>query len=387
MDIRVKKELDKMLLLMERMDNHHTLMEAMEKEERIEHTRDTYTDIDQFLQDVNLGRSFVGLCYIQGYEIKKIYPTNPEVDKNGMTVADRIRGGVGKMDQTSRGWGKLNGLINDPEFTKPTGRLYAGNRSMANNPFAGILKITNYVFNWGGASEWGKFNKDYFQGVQNARISGGFGKPDSSYPQDDWHRNPMYHGIDIRPESSTGGRESYGQRLDAKNSIYGFSDAFGNAVYSSKPDGTQYQKRAFKFGLKDITKQWSKFCIVDGSGEIDDIEQSLGAVFGKLPGEFTDLRKKITMQMKQDEIAFINNISALDSNYNRAKKVWLLDNVAYIVASEVDPITHTRRYVRYINPDITIDKINVDPSEMKAIVEKEISKTETAVKYKIAAEE
>ena len=191
-----------MMLLMERMDNHYTLLESAEMEDRIERQRETYTDLNQFLSDVNLGSSFVGLCYIQGYEAKKIYPTNPEVDKNGFTQADRIKNGFNKMDKSSRGWGKLNNMINDPEFTAPTGRKYKDNRSMASNHFVGVIKITNYVFNWGGAENWAEFNKKYFDSVKNKRIAGGFGKNDADYAPDDWHRDPMFHGIGEKPDKT-----------------------------------------------------------------------------------------------------------------------------------------------------------------------------------------
>ena len=160
MDKRVKTELDKMLLLMERMDSHYTLDEAVEMEDRIENRRDTYTNLDEFLSEVNLGRSFVGLAYVQGYEAKKIYPTNPDPRQ-----ANAIRGEFGKMDKSSRVWGKMNGLINDPEFSNPTGRAYAGNRSMKTPHFSGIIKFTNYVFNWGDTSSlhdfYGKYKRKY----------------------------------------------------------------------------------------------------------------------------------------------------------------------------------------------------------------------------------
>ena len=387
MDRTVKKELDKMLLMMERMDSHYTLDEALEKEDRIEHTRDTYTDLTQFLNEVNLGKSFVGLGYIQGYEARKIYPTNPEVDKNGLTVADRIRNGVGKMDKNGRGFSKMNAMMNDPEFSNPTGRMYNKNRSMVNNHFVGVLKITNYVFNWGDAKSWGDFNSKYYNNIEQARLAAGFGKNDSDYDALDWHRNPMYRGVGSKPEDSGRRINGYYQALDAKNSLYGKSDPDKNPIMDVRPDGTQYQKQAFKFGLKDVTKQWAKYCLVDANGEIDDIEKSLGPILGQIPGNYTDLRKKIVAQMSQDEQDFINAVSQIESDYALAKKEWLTDNIAYIVAGEVDPRTMTRRYVRYINPNIVIDKFNVNPNDLKTLVDNEIKETETVVRYKKAAAE
>lgn len=92
------------------MGSHYTLDEALEMEDRIENKRDTYTDLDQFLSDVNLGRSFVGLAYVQGYETRKIYPTNAADPRQ----ANAIRGEFGKMDKSSRVWGKMNNVINGP---------------------------------------------------------------------------------------------------------------------------------------------------------------------------------------------------------------------------------------------------------------------------------
>ena len=387
MNREAKKELERMHLLMERMDGRFTLLEELEAEDRIETTRDTYTDLGTFLSEVNLGSSFVGLGYIQGYEAKKIYPTNPETNSYGMTQADLIRHGFSKMEPSARGYGKLDAMLKDPEFTNPTGRLYAGNRSMKAPHFAGVIKITNYVFNWGGANDWKSFRSAYHKSVEDTRTKFGFGKQDSDYPQNDWHRNPMYHGIGAQPDFNGGDRNSYAMALDPKNSLYGFSDGNNMPVYSTRPNGTQYQKTAFRFGLKNIDKQWARYCLVDNHGEIDDIDKSLGPILGKIPGGFTDLRKKITAQMSQDEQDFINAISEIESNHELAKKTWLVDNIAYIVAGELNPKTGMRRYVRWINPDIVIDKFPVNPQELQDVVDKEIAATEKVVRYKKAAAE
>lgn len=373
MEKAAKRELEKMFLLMERMDSHYTLSEALEAEEKIETKRDTYTDLDQFINDVNLGASFVGLGYIQGYEGRKIYPTNPDTNQ-GLGIP----AGLGKMDKTSRGYGKINNIVSDPEFSNPTGRVYAKHRSMNSQHFAGVLKITNYVFNWGNSRKYGDFMKDYFKSKEDARSVAGFGKGDSAYQPDDWHRNPMYGGIELSPVSSRDSINGYHQQLDANNSLYGFSDPNKNPIMDTKPDGTQYQKRAFKFGLKNIEKQWAKYCLVDTNGEIDDIDNSLGALLGKLPAEFTDLRKKIVPQMKQDEINFINAISQIEQNQALAKKVWLTDHIMYIVAYD----RSQKRYVRYINPNIEIEKFPVNSNDLKNIVNREIKETETVVRYK-----
>ena len=393
MDNRLKKELDKMFLLMERMDNHYTLDESLEMEDRVEKTRDTYTNLDQFLSEVKLGNSFVGLGYIQGYEARKIYPTNQEVNpKIGLSQADSIKNGFGKIEKTSRLWNKMNNLVNDPEFTTPTGRLYSGNRSMKTQHFSGIIKITNYVFNWGEKSRLEDFYNKYYDDIKKARLAAGFGKNDSDYAVDDWRRNDMYRGLGSTPEKGTSNLvNSYRKVLDADNSLYGdvYDDGSGQDLdrITTRKDGTQYQKRAFRFALKNIEKQWSEYCLVDINGEIDEVEPTLGQIIGKNPSEFSDLRKKIVPQMSQDEKDFINTISQLELSKSLAEKTWLTDNIAYIVAGEFDPRTKTRRYVRYINPNLTIDKINVNENELKSVVEKEIAKTETVVRYKKTAAE
>jgi len=384
MDNRVKTELDKMFLLMERMDKHYTLDESLELEDRIEHKRETYTDLNQFLSDVNLGSSLVGLGYVQGYEARKIYPTNQEVNPSiGLSQADSIKGGFGKLDKSSRVWGKINNLINDPEFTNPTGRAWGGNRSMKTPHFAGIIKITNYVFNWGQTSSIGNLYDKYNKDVENARLAGGFGKDNSDYDPNDWHRNGMYKGIGSLPEIEDNNKPGYHQKLDAKNNLYGFSTKKGDTpIFTTKADGTQYQKQAFRFGLKNIEKQWAKYCLVDMNGDVDEVENSLGPILGKIPSDFTDLRKKIVPQMAQDEKDFINAISKIENERALADKTWLTDHIAFIVAGEYDPKTRTRRYVRFINPNIEIDTFKtLNTNELQPIIDKEIKDTEIAVRY------
>lgn len=393
MDNRVKTELDKMFLLMERMDNHYTLDESLEMENRIENKRESYTDLNQFLSDVNLGRSFVGLCYIQGYETRKIYPTNKETNPiNGMTQADSIKDELGKLDKNSRIYGKINSLVKDSEFTNPTGRTYAGNKSMKTPYFSGIIKITNYVFNWGNKSSMMDFYNKNKEEEKKLRQKYGFGKMDSEYGTDDWRRRDLYHGTGISPEESDNTKKNpYRGVIDANNSLFGevYDDGSGNDYdkITTRNDGTQYQKKAFRFAIKNIEKQWSQYCLVDARGEIDYVSSNLGKLMQKNSGVFNDIKKHIVPEMSQDEKDFINALSELRYNNFLAEKTWVTDNIAYIVACEYDPRTQTRRYVRYINPDLEINSINVNQGELKEIVDKEIAKTEIAVKYKKDAAE
>jgi hypothetical protein len=91
--------------------------------------------------------------------------------------------------------------------------------------------------------------------------------------------------------------------------------------------------------------------------------------------------------MSQEEQDFINAISEIDSNDALAKKTWLIDNIAYIVAGERSPKTGLMRYVRWINPNIVIDKFPVNQNELKTLVDNEIKTTEKVVRYKKAAAE
>lgn len=372
MDKYAKMELEKMFSLMERMENHYTLSESLEKEERVEHKRDTYTDLDTFFSSVDLGKSFVGLGYLQGYEAKKIYPTNTNA-----TQANDIKTALGKTDKASRLYPKLNGLVNDPEFSNPTGRAFGGFRSMANPHFAGVIKITNYVFNWGDAASYSEYAGKYFKNRDDL-INNILSKAS-------WNTNPIYKGISPTDPNKTVGRPGYHQQLDPKNSLYGYSDTqnvngkwVNNPIYTTLPDGTQVQKRAIKVGLKNAQKQWSKFCLVDNNGEIDAVDEIAGPAMGKLPSEFKDLRKYIDFgTMKADEIDFINTFSRLEQNYAATNKTWLTDHIMYIVAKDKT----TGNFVRYINPDVAIDKFNVNPAELKNIIKDELKDTETAVRY------
>ena len=397
MDNRVKTELDKMFLLMERMDSHYTLDESLEMEDRIEHKRETYTDLMQFLSDVNLKNSFVGLGYVKGYKRRPIYPTKTDINSTlGMSQSDALKSEFSKMDKNSRAWGKMNNLINDPEFTNPTGRKERGlpNNSMKTEHFAGVIKITNYVFNWGNANSIADFYNKYYKDIENARLAAGFGKNDSDYGVDDWHRKDAYKGISasIQSNGTSVPRSSYRKAIDPNNSLYGdvVDDGFGNYTdrMTTRKDGTQYQKMAFRFALKNIDKQWSKYCLVDMNGEIDEVGSTLGQIIGNNTRDLNVYKQKIEQQMSKDEQDYIKTIGELEKNQALAAKTWNTENIAYIVAGEFDPRTGTRRYVRYINPDIEIDNIEVNENELKPLIDREIKNTEYAVKYvKPAAEE
>ena len=130
--------------------------------------------------------------------------------------------------------------------------------------------------------------------------------------------------------------------------------------------------------LKNIEKQWSKFCLIDNNGEIDAVDETVGPAMGKLPGEFKDLRPYVDFStMKMDEINFIYNFSQIEENYANANKNWLTDHIMYIVAYD----RTQKRYVRYINPDVTIDEFNIDQNELKTVINDELKDTVTAVKY------
>ena len=49
----------------------------------------------------------------------------------------------------------------------------------------------------------------------------------------------------------------------------------------------------------------------------------------------------------------------------------------YIVAKD----KKTGNFVRYINPNVTVDKFNVNSSELKNLINDELKDTEIAVRY------
>lgn len=389
MDKRTKLEVNSMLSLMERMDKHMTLRESeFEKallNEDLGVGRADFQSLDDLVNTIDIGSSFVGLGYIQGYSNitndgpVKIYPTADGFDK-------MFRGEIGKVDPSSRLAGKLNNMVSDPEYSNPTGRLYAGNRSMAQSPFQGVVKITNYVFNWGDAESLSNFYQKNRDKIANIRKNHGFGDGEN-YADDDWRRRvnksgkSVYSGLGAYPEytpkKNLDGSDVKGpftMKLNPTASIYGDNDTYGNAVYKGiDASGNPYQRRALRFGLGNIQNQWEHYCLVDNAGEVDEVENSLAAIFHKRNVPM-DYKKLIDAQTQQDEINFINDLQAELDVQNEADKTWLEDNIAYIVGKGTNRRTGEKMAFRWVNRNIVIDRINVDPKELKPIVDAEVQR-------------
>jgi len=388
MNKEAKYEINSMLSLMERMDKHLTLKEAeFEKallQEDANIGRMEFQSLDDLVNTMDIGRSFVGLGYIQGYSNSnndgpvKIYPKKDNFDTE-------FRGEISKVDPNSRVAGKLNNMVNDPEYLNPTGRAYAGAKSMANSFFQGVVKITNYVFNWGDSDSWNNFLEKNRLNIAGIRMKHGFGDGDN-YADDDWRRRvsktgkSVYNGLGANPEyepkknpDGSDVKGPYHQLLNPLVSLYGDTDTYGKPKMSTRADGTEYQKRAFKFGMGNINNQWEHYCLVDNNGEVDEVENSLAAIFHKrsMP---QDLRKLIDAQTQQDEINFINDLQAEINRQNEANKTWIEDNIAYIVGKGVNKITGEKNLFRWVNKNIVIDRINVKPQELKPIIDAEVQR-------------
>lgn len=385
-----KQQLAEMQLLMERMDSHMTGREVEMRKAMINEDlgigRRDMNSFDELINEIDLGRSFVGLAYIQAYEASKVYP-----EKNGFK--NSLNTEIGKLDPNSRLGKKMNGFLQHPEFANPTGRGYTFDKtqgvikSMASLPFAGVVKITNYVFNWGNAENYGNFLEKYRLKKLDLRNKFGFGKDDADYASDDWRRkvdekgNPIYGGIGLNPQSNDNRKgfvSSFHQLLHPDVSLYGDTDTDGNPRYTTRPDGSQYQKRVIKMGLSDVKKQWSDYLLVDENGEVDAVEKSLSALFSK-PSAPTDLLKKITAQMSQDEQDYIRGLQAINDEEFYSTKTWYEDNVLYIVGNGKSRITGEKTAFRWVNKNLVLDKININPNEIQPIIDAEIKRTFTEI--------
>lgn len=367
-----KYELDLMRSLMGRMDKHLTLNESEFEKSIIKEMngigRIEYTDFDKFINEVDIPKgSLVGLGYIQGYpgSDKKIYP---DADNFRATLS----GEVSKIDPNGRLAQKMNKFQNNPEYLKPTGRAYGGFKSMASNDFAGVIKISNYVFNWDADSYKNGFN-DKNGRIEKSRIEAGFGDDDANYAPDDWRRNPMYHGVGQKevfaPSLNPDGSEKVGRyhnRLNPKFPVFGDNDEYGNPVNG---------KRVLKLYFSGINKHWTKYCLVDNNGEIDDVEGSLAVLFYKTTkGSGDSFVKKITAQMSADEQNLLKSLQEINNDFASRNKQFFIDNISYIVGKGKDLRTGDDILFKWINPNIDIDKVMVNNNEFEGIVNSEIQK-------------
>ena len=358
---------------MERMDSHMTAREVNMRKELLKEDlgigRRNITTLDELVNEIDLGHSFVGLAYVQAYAADKVYPQKPNYDSN-------MRSEIGNIDPNSRLAGKMNNFLNDKEYTNPTRRAYNGLKSMASNNLGGILKITNYVFNWGNAESLSNAFEKHRLAIADLRRKFGFGEDEASYDANDWRRkvdekgNSLYGGLGANPESKGGNRiPSYNQLLHPDISLYGDTDTDGNSRYDTNGN----QKRAIKMVLGNVNKQWSDYYFVDNNGEVDAVSISLANLISKakLPAS---LISKITPQMSQDEKDYLTAMDALQQNQARSIKTWLEDNILYIIGTGKSRITGEKTPFRWVNPNVVIDKINFNSAELQNIVNSEAQK-------------
>lgn len=373
MNKEAKQQLAEMQFLMERMDSHMTAREVNMRKELLKEDlgigRRNITTLDELVNEIDLGHSFVGLAYVQAYAADKVYPQKPNYDSN-------MRSEIGNIDPNSRLAGKMNNFLNDKEYANPTGRAYNGLKSMASNNLGGILKITNYVFNWGNAESLSNAFEKHRLAIADLRRKFGFGEDEASYDANDWRRkvdekgNLLYGGLGANPESKGGNRiPSYNQLLHPDISLYGDTDTDGNSRYDTNGN----QKRAIKMVLGNVNKQWSDYYFVDNNGEVDSVSISLANLISKakLPAS---LISKITPQMSQDEKDYLTAMDALQQDQARSIKTWLEDNILYIIGTGKSRITGEKTPFRWVNPNVVIDKININPAELQNIVNSEAQK-------------
>lgn len=309
-------------------------------------------DIQDFFNTIEIGKGFwVSLGYIQKYDLDKIYP-----EKSRGSFEQQLAG----LDKDSRIYGKMGKFMGSAEFNDPTGRAYKGFKSMASQDvFDSVLMTGSYSFNWGDVNSLKNFYEKQREEEMGIRKKYGFGDDESAYPEDDWRRKPEYGGLGLmkagggkrtNPDGSDV-RAPYSNIANPDINLYKDNDTYGNDRMSQRKNGEEYQKMALKFGLNDVKKQWKTYYLIDKNGEIDDVADNLARLFSK-PGSGS---KKFDIEgmADGDELNFRKEMNAFLQKQDRSTKNWLIDNVAYIVATGRDRITgETLQGARWINRNI-----------------------------------
>lgn len=331
-------------------------------------------NIEEFFNTIDIGKGFwVSLGYIQNYDLTKIYP-----DKNRMSFNNEFS----KIDKGSRLYGKMNKFMNSSEFLSPTGRKYAGLNSMKSHDFNSVLLTASYTFNWGDIVSLAKSYQARNEEEMQIRKKYGFGKDESEYPEDDWRRNPNYGGLGLMPQKepkrkNPDGSEvksPYTNKANTEINLFRDNDTYGNDRMSTRKDGTEYQKHAFKFSLNDVKKQWKTYYLIDNNGEIDGVENNLAYLFSKpTASKKADLESIIN----NDEKEFAKEMNEYIKKCDMSTKIWLLDNIAYIVGTGYDKQTgELLQGARWTNPNIIEmfpDSIKRD--ELDTIISNAIAKS------------
>ena len=385
MNKEAKQQLAEMQLLMERMDSRMSGYEVEKRKTLIKESlglgRIEFNSIDDIANQLDkLNGKWIGIAYIQGYPADKIYPGADGYDQS-------LRSEVGKLDPASRLGQKINKFISSPEYNNPTGRPNRGLMSVKTPPFSGVIKITNYVLQWGNEGSLASSFEKQRLDTTELRRKYGFGNDEASYEADDWRRNPAYGGLGLNPMSRDKRRNDDGSdyiapyhakpALNPDLSLWGDNDSYGNPRYTDMPDGSKYRKRALRLNLQNVKSQWYDYLLVDQNGEIDSVENSLRKLFAKSQADKTNDKwtKTIVPTMSQDEQNFLNDLQKMENRHNAVIKQWLVDNVLYIVGIGKSRVTGEKTAFRWVNKNFTLkDANNVDRNELAPIVDKEIQK-------------
>ena len=368
-----KNPLNEMISLMNRMDKPQTGWQTI-LNESLEEYKDTtglgrreFTDFDDFMANITpINNWFVGIGWIQNYQVKNIYPDKP--DSMGLSTRDAFTQFHQGLGPDSRLAGKVGGMLQSPEMATPTGRaanfksLGQSFRSMKEgNPFTSILKVTTYNFPWKVYSDayGAKMDK-----IAAARDKAGFGYPEDTYDETDWRRNPEFGGLGARPafapKLNPDGSEAQRPFSKSVNSTFG--------VYADNDEMGELRsdKRVMK-QLIPVGNGKSIFCAIDSNGEIDDITSNIYKLLGGPQSSMS--AAKITDEMADDEKQFRQEIASIENaSYNPQ---WFTTNIAYMVGVGKDVQTGENVPYRYINKNIALSyQVEINPLELADVVEK-----------------
>ena len=393
-----KLELEKMKSLMGRMDKHLTLNEAEEETKVIEEEvfsdynknnfgRINYQSFDDMINDLDFKGSFVGLGYVEAYDVKKIYP-------NAEGFRDSFEREITNIDITDPLSTKLRNFRNDNEYYNPTG-AYAtkgankGLRSMYNKHFIGILKITHYVINWGNGDSWSNWTSKIAREKANLRKDKyGFGNDPSTYAADDWRRKldkkgiSTYDGLGAYPkytpkrfnDSSKTFPVQEPYKANSENPfapVYYDTDTYGVPQKSYDKDGNEYQKRALRFTLSSVNNGGVTYYLIDINGDLNKISESTAKFFYET--KVRDHTKPIDDTMCPEEINYIKDMGAIDNKLWNNERKWIIDNILYIKGEGISRRTGEKLLGRWINKTIPL-KFNLNPKEYQQAIDDELKR-------------
>ena len=375
-----KTQLNEMISLINRMDKPQSGWATLLQESIDEYKdqsglgRREFTSFDDFMSSIDpIGGQFVGVGYIQNYEVSKVYPEKPINGVPTRDVLSQYQQGLGGDNRLS---GKLGSFLQHPEMTEPTGRaanfksLGASYKSVKEgNPFASVLKITSYNFQW---RNYANAVADKNNKIGDLRVKHGFGQMDDMYPENDWRRNPEFGGVgrmaSFEPKRNDDGSEKarpFSKQFNQSFNVYSDNDERGeDRMTGVDNNGNPYQKRVMK-ALIPMGNGNSIYCTIDTNGEIDDIDKSLFNIFGTQKNSFT--AAKISDEMAEDEKAFRRELADFENQtYNPQ---WFLENIAYMVGVGKDKNTGEKVPYRLVNKNIIFNyKVDINPEELSKVI-------------------